>query len=306
MLEAQQKQLAELERTIGKLEAAKPALTETVNALAGAVQAIGAYGPVEAQYEAEMEAVRNDTALSEEERQQKLAALSVAPEYVQAKAALAQVDFALSAQGLTRADAAAAYSEAQAALGEVDAGLAKIDETLAGMELTRADIPTAAAQLKDGLAQVEEGISALQGAMGELNSGKIQVEEAFETLQTEKEKAGKQLNSAASKIKSGEKELASALEQVEDGIAQLEDARAEAIKQADLQNIVTMDMVAQHPSGTKLFHACGLCGGGRHKLACERRRRDHHPEGIGRPAAVRHRHGRGWSPFTFGTLRMCS
>lgn len=244
MLEAQQKQLVELERTIGKLEAAKPALTETVNALAGAVQAIGAYGPVEAQYEAEMEAVRNDTALSEEERQQKLAALSAAPEYVQAKAALAQVDFALSAQGLTRADAAAAYSEAQAALGEVDAGLAKIDETLARMELTRADIPTAAAQLKDGLAQVEEGISALQGAMGELNSGKIQVEEAFETLQTEKEKAEKQLNSAASKIKSGEKELTSALEQVEDGIAQLEDARAEAIKQADLQNIVTMDMVA--------------------------------------------------------------
>lgn len=244
MLEAQQKQLAELEHTIGKLEAAKPALTETVNALAGAVQAIGAYGPIEAQYEAEMEAVRNDTALSEEERQQKLAALSAAPEYVQAKAALAQVDFALSAQGLTRADAAAAYSEAQAALGEVDAGLAKIDETLAGMELTRADIPAAAAQLKDGLAQVEEGISALQSAMGELNSGKIQVEEAFETLQTEKEKAEKQLNSAASKIKSGEKELTSALEQVEDGIAQLEDARAEAIKQADLQNIVTMDMVA--------------------------------------------------------------
>ena len=243
-LTAQQEQLAELQSTVTKLETTRTTLAETVDALAGAVQVIETYGPVEARYEAEMEAIRNDVTLSEEEKQQKIAALFSAPEYLAAKAALAQVDLALSMQGLTRADATAAYADAQAALAGVDAGLAEIDAALAGMGLTRADIPAAAAQLQEGLAQVNEGISALQSAKSDLSSGKLQLEEALETLETEKANAEKQLNSAAAKLKSGEKELANALEQAEDGLAQLEEARAEALKQADLHNIVTMEMVA--------------------------------------------------------------
>lgn len=243
-LQSQQEQLAQLESTVAQLQETQATLESTAGALAGAVQAIETYEPVEAQYEAEMEAVRNDTSLSEAEKEQKLAELAAAPDYLAAKAALAQVDFALAAQGLTRADAAAAYQDAQDGLAKVEAGLRQIDDTLAGMGLTRADIPTAAAQLEDGISQVSDGISALRSAMSELSSGEIQIEEAFETLESEKANAEKQLDSAASELRSGEKGLTSALEQVEDGLAQLDEAREEALKQADLHNIVTMDMVA--------------------------------------------------------------
>ncbi len=243
-LRSQQEQLAQLESTVAQLQGTQATLESAASALAGAVQAIETYEPVEAQYEAEMEAVRNDTSLSEAEKEQKLAELAAAPDYLAAKAALAQVDFALAAQGLTRADAAAAYQDAQDGLAKVEAGLRQIDDTLAGMGLTRADIPTAAAQLEDGISQVSDGISALRSAMSELSSGEIQIEEAFETLESEKANAEKQLDSAASELRSGEKELTSALEQVEDGLAQLDEAREEALKQADLHNIVTMDMIA--------------------------------------------------------------
>lgn len=243
-LEAQQEQLAQLQSTVTELEAAEPALQEAVNALSSAVQAIDTFGPVEVEYEARIEAVRNDAALSDEKKQQQIAVLESAPEYLAAKAALAEVDAALSAQGLTRAGASEAYAKAQAQLAEVQDGLAQIDATLAGMDLTRADLPSASAQLADGLAEINSGIAQLQSAKSELASGGTQLEEAFETLESEKANAEKQLDSAASKLNSGEQELADALSEVEEGQEQLDAARDEALEQADLQNIVTMDMVA--------------------------------------------------------------
>ena len=84
-LEAQQEQLAQLQSTVTELEAAEPALQEAVNALSSAVQAIDTFGPVEVEYEARIEAVRNDAALSDEKKQQQIAVLESAPNTLRQK-----------------------------------------------------------------------------------------------------------------------------------------------------------------------------------------------------------------------------
>ncbi|MBE5785569.1 MAG: acriflavin resistance protein, partial [Clostridiales bacterium] len=238
------KQLQQLESTLSTLAATKTELESAVSGLESAIGVIDTCGPAVAQVEAAIAAINGNSALSEEEKQQQIAALEGDPNYIQAKAALSQVDASLAAQGLDRAGAKAAYQQAKAGLEQVNGHFATIDNTLAGMGMGRGDIPGAIAKIKDGIAQVDAGLSELQYAKDQLKDGEAEIENAYAMLEEEREKALDQMAGAATKLEEGEKQLEDALKEVEDGIEQLEKAKKDAHKQADLKNIITMEMAA--------------------------------------------------------------
>ena len=237
-------QLQQLESTLSTLESTKAELETAVSGLESAIGVLDACEPAVAQVEAAIAAINGNSALSEEEKQQQIAAIESDPNYIQAKAALSQVDASLAAQGLDRAGARAAYGQAKAGLAQVNGHFATIDNTLAGMGMSRSDIPGAVAQIKDGIAQVDAGIEELRFAKDELKNGEKEIENAYATLEEEREKALDQMAGAATKLEEGEKQLDDALKEVEDGIEQLEKAKKDAHKKADLENIITMEMAA--------------------------------------------------------------
>lgn len=91
-------------------------------------------------------------------------------------------------------------------------------------------------QVNDGLIEVEKGelTAAIEfaNATSQINLGEYQMELA----QT-------QLDAALEQIRTGEEQMEEAVEQLDEGERQLEDARQEAYDQADMTEILTVDMI---------------------------------------------------------------
>ncbi len=135
------------------------------------------------------------------------------PEYADLAAQLAQLE----------AEAAAA----QASLDVANQALAVIDEGLAALGTSREDLPYALEAAQWELQQADEQISSLTGA----------VEQGVSAMM--------KMGAAQAEIAVGKASLSQAQTQIESGLDAIEDSREGALRQADLNTIITMDMVTQ-------------------------------------------------------------
>ena len=160
----------------------------------------------------------------------------------QLQAELASVQAAynagLLAAGMTEEMIPAAIEELQGALETVDNELANIDQILAEQSLSREALPVTIQEMEAQLAELESMLSQLQ-------QGLVSIAEAEETLETEKLKSMIQMSTAAGKLAAGASSIEMALTQVESGFDTIEQSREDALRQSDLTQIITMDMVSQ-------------------------------------------------------------
>jgi len=78
-----------------------------------------------------------------------------------------------------------------------------------------------------------------------LNQTVTAIEQVDDVAEGVKEAGQKGIDSMASQITQSSSTIDSAMEQIEDGFETIEESRKDALKQADLNNIITMDMVTQ-------------------------------------------------------------
>lgn len=135
------------------------------------------------------------------------------PDYLDVAAQLAQLE----------AETAAAYASLEAA----NQVLSGIDEGLAALGTSREDLPFAMEAAQEELDNANDQISSLSGA----------VEDGMGAMM--------KMGAAQAEIAVGKASLSQAMTQVEGGLEALEDSREGALKQADLNNIITMEMVTQ-------------------------------------------------------------
>lgn len=122
-----------------------------------------------------------------------------------------------------------ALATVETQIGNVEDGLIKVTE---GKQ-----------QLEDGQEKLDEGKAKLEAAKEQLDSGQGQINSGITELNTKQILASIEMSIAGAKIDSGTSQLDQAQEQLDSGKEQLEDAREEALKNSDLNNILTSDMV---------------------------------------------------------------
>jgi len=130
-----------------------------------------------------------------------------------------------AAANLAQAEAEAAAAEA--ALTAANQVLGGIDDSLIALGTSRDDLPYALEDAQRELDQANDQISSLSG----------KVEEGMGALM--------KVGAAQAEIAVGKASLSQAQTQIESGLEALEDSREGALRQADLNNIITMDMVTQ-------------------------------------------------------------
>lgn len=102
--------------------------------------------------------------------------------------------------------------------------------------LTVDDLPGLMEEMNGNLAQINGGIAQIEGALSSIAEGKVTINDALSQLSKGQILGSIEMGSASAQLSSGEQQL-------EEAKASFEEQKEEAYKQADLEDIVTVEMV---------------------------------------------------------------
>ena len=126
---------------------------------------------------------------------------------------------------------------------DAETALAKVNGQIEEVEKGLTQIAEAKKQLETGQEQLNAGKAKLEAAQEQLVSGQAQIDTGIEELNTQQILASIEMSVAAAKIDSGTVQMEDAQKQLDSGKEQLEDAKEQALDKANLNNILTSDMV---------------------------------------------------------------
>ena len=181
-------------------------------------------------YAAQIQAIEADTALTAEQKTAAIAKITGSADYIETEAQWAKLQAELAAYGLTAEQLPDRILISQEALSEIRAQMEVLYGTLTEEGLTKDALDTQIAEMDATLTQLDSGISQLKSATSSLSQAKT---------------AGLlELSNAATEMAVGSANLTMALTQINSGFDTIESSRQEALAQADLSQIITMDMVS--------------------------------------------------------------
>ena len=185
---------------------------------------------------AELEEGTSDTVSAENELE------TLKTQKIQLEADLAMKEAAynagLAAAGVSEEELDTALANAAINAELAEQAVSAIDQLLASQNMDRETLKATVAELETQLAQINE-------AEEKLESGLLSIEDAQTLLEEQKLKGLVQMSTAAGQLAAGASSLEMALTQIETGLETIEDSREDALRQADLNEIITMDMVKQ-------------------------------------------------------------
>lgn len=230
-LDSQAKILTETENklneTVEKLTEAKSGLTQAAEGKAKLEEAITQIADQIKQLEDQIAALspQKPDSMTEEEWQKTLEDLTSAKEQLAAQKAELEQQLQAIVSQLENLDE-----------DTINTGLAAANK---GLE----EIAKAKAELSAGQQQLDAGKQKLQEVKQQIQAGQSQMTSAQIQLETQKILASVQLGSASSKIAMGSSQLEAAQTQLDSGREQLDNAKEQAQDKADLNTILTTDMV---------------------------------------------------------------
>jgi len=246
---------AELQNQIAQLQSAKMQLTTTLELLktvqSGLADLEGQAAQAEAElnhllslqqtanelrvqrelYAAQIQAIENDPILTQEQKDAAIAEIRGSADYLQTEAQWAQLQADLAVYGLTPEQLPERILISQEALAALKVQIDLLYATLTEEGLTKEALDGQIAEMEATMAQLDDGISQLKSATSALSQGKTA--------------ALLELSNAATELAVGNSSISAALMQIESGFETIETSREDALAKADLNEIVTMEMVSQ-------------------------------------------------------------
>ena len=195
-------------------------------------------------FEKQLQQIRDNTELSAEQIEAAIEELKNSDAYLEMEAAWAKLEAELAAHGLDLEGIGASVEEKKAALERIREQISELKEKLSGEGMDSESMDEQITQMEDSLSQIDDGIEALNTALEQVDSGMLQMKDAAQLLSKQKTMGLLELSNAASEINANSTALTGALTQLEGGLKQMEDARQEALDSADLNQILTMDMLS--------------------------------------------------------------
>ena len=230
-----------INRADSRVEAARQELAALQSLQAG----IQANDALVSGFEAQIAAIEADDTLTEEEKQAAIANLTGSPEYTAAMAERAQLEAQLSARGLTRETLGPAVAAMEQSMEALEKSMAALEQALADQGLTRETLAQTLAETQAQMDQIDAGIAAMEEGLKQIDEGMLQLEDAEALIEEQKKQGLAQLNNAAGQLAQSSAQIQDALGQIDEGLETLESSRTDALDQADLRDILTMEMVAQ-------------------------------------------------------------
>ena len=164
---------------------------------------------------------------------------------VMLESTLAQIDGSVV---LNDQEKAAARAIPQAELDGVNQGLAAIDAQLGQYGITRDQLPEAIAQLgqiDENLALLEENLAAAKAGLAQVQGGYSELEKQQNAVDGQLYSAQKQIDEGRKQIEAGAAELESGQQELDNALIQAREQLAAAKEAADLNGILTKELVAQ-------------------------------------------------------------
>ena len=250
MLEVTLESMKLLQATVTEMETAQAAAQAKVDELT-ALKTLGVeITALEAQIEilkAEIAVLEGQAAVPDpenpdanEEKQQQLEEKKAQLVQLEADLATKQATYnaGLVANGITAEELDAKILEAQQVLEAANMALEAVDQLLAEQSLTRETLSATIQEMETQLAE-------LKSMQEQLEAGLLMISDAELMLETEKIKGMVQMSTAAGQMAAGASSIEMALTQIDSGFDTIEQSREDALRQADLTQIITMDMVSQ-------------------------------------------------------------
>lgn len=244
--------MQELQKAIHEVQERKDNLQNEYDELLALSNSYNSVKEKDDELQSTLDTLYNDTALSDEQRQAAIEELENSDDYIQTKAALAELEAQISARGLFPLTLDAAVNATKSALDLADSSIGTLDTALAELGTSFETIDDDVQKLEDGIAQIDEGIDTLYDAIDQIEDGTLTIKDAKTELSTQKSAAEYQMNTAATELSVTEATVTATVTQLEqskstldDAVEQLNDAKKEALEQADITNTVTMTMISQ-------------------------------------------------------------
>lgn len=119
------------------------------------------------------------------------------------------------------------------------------EAALANQGLSREALAAAITEMEGNLQKIDAGIAAIEEGLTQLDSGMLQLQDARSLLDQQKTAGILQISTGAAKLAVSGASISQGLSQIDSGLDTIEDNREAALDKADLNNIITMDMVTQ-------------------------------------------------------------
>ena len=235
--------LKALQSGLSELQTQGDALAKEIDKLLNLQQTAAYLQQLRQQFEQAMDDIKNNPDLTPEQIEEALKELMGSEDYAAMEAAWAQLQAELAVYGLDVESIQGRIEERQAALQEIRSRLEELKESLVGEGLSADTLNSAIAEMEANMAQIDQGVAALEEGLEQLDSGMLQLQDAAKLLNQQKTQGLLEYSSAAAELAAGNASITGALAQIEGGLDTLEDSREDALKQADLNKIITMDMV---------------------------------------------------------------
>ena len=163
-----------------------------------------------------------------------------------ADAALSERDSMYTMIGLEPGtDLTVALVTAEGSYQAAKASLTAAEAQLGLSDATDEEILALIAELEAQLATTNASLAELKKNLEGVESGEVQLQEAAKALERAKTEGMLEISTAAGKLAASSASLDMALQQIESGMDTIEDSREDALRQSDLNKIITMDMVTQ-------------------------------------------------------------
>ena len=199
----------------------------------------------QAAFDAQIAAIEADTTLSAQEKEAAVAQLKESSEYKTLEADRAAAQAQMTALGVTAETIDARITLTETALSGLNARIDELKQLLKDQGIDLDALRQQMENLDETKAQLDAGIAALEDGIKQIDAGMLQLKDAQAMLSKTKTEAILQMVSATTELAVGESTVTAALTQIEGGMDTLEDTREQTLKQADLNKILTMEMVSQ-------------------------------------------------------------
>ena len=244
-LQEQKDQLLPVYTQITQLQSAQGQIQEGIDKLEEAKTTYGQLSAAMEAFAVQLENIQQNQNLTEQERQEYAKQITESEEYQSAQGGLATLTAQLAAMGVEPDGIDQKLEEYRAQLAQAQAGQSQLEAELATQGTSVEAFVAGYEELDQGLDQLNEGIAQLEATREELEKGTIELSEALEALSKQKTQATLELSGAATQLTVNESALESALSEIDAGMESIDTARENAGKSADLNEILTEEMLAQ-------------------------------------------------------------
>ena len=213
------------------LEAEADRLSTNLDVLLNLRETADALQDLRENFEAQIEQIKNNNSLTQEEIDAAIAEIQNSPAYQQMEAAWAQLEATLAANGLDPNSLRAEIEKKQAALDDIRTQIDGLLGSLENEDISADTLDASIQEMESTLAQLDDGLLQLKSATSALSQGKTA--------------ALLELSNAATELAVGNSTISAAMMQIESGFTTIETSREDALAKADLKEILTMDMVSK-------------------------------------------------------------